>query len=308
MIRVHVSALLAMLLAGCNPPPSQVPAPPNVGPPARDDVAAHHLSIANGFHTVDVLVPTVFPPPRPAILSLLGEADALLDAGFAVVTYRTHWELLQGLTAKGPATTTSGQPQRTYGKWLLATSDPHRIGEGYFTLIVGNGGRVVPQVIDAISTLPDVDTRRLGIAGTSTNGFAVLHALMADRRLGAGVAVAACGDYHRFLQASSLAMGGEPLELAPDYERWMEEWEPIRHPERLVHAALLMMNGADDHAVPARCATETARVFKRAYRKAGASRRFRFVLLEGAGHNLAVPARAEVPAWFRRWLSPAWPR
>jgi hypothetical protein len=302
MTRVPVSALLAILLAACNSPPSQVAAATDVARSTRTDVAAHHLSLENGLYTVDVLIPSAFPPPRPAIISSLGDEDPLLDAGFAVVTYAIHWELLAGLRRKAPPTTST--PQRTYGKWLLATTDPHRIGEGYLKLVAGNGGQVVPKVIDALSTVPQVDTRRLGIAGTSTHGFAVLHALMADHRLVAGAAIAACGDYHGFLQASPLAMGGEPLELAPEYERWMEEWEPIRHPERLVHAALLMVNGTADHAVPARCATETARVFKRAYRKARASRRFRFVLLEGAGHNVAAPARAEGLAWFHRWLSP----
>jgi hypothetical protein len=302
MRRISASVVLLLLLAGCRPPAPQVEQPaPDDRRPTRSDVTVHHLSLENGFYTVDVLVPTAFPPPRPAVISLLGEEDILLDAGFAVVSYRVHWELLKGLAPKAPEPPPG--PQKTYGKWLLATPDPRTIGKGYFTLIVGNGEDTVPKVIDAISTLPDVDPRRLGIAGTSTNGFAVLHALMADRRLTAGVAIAACGDYRRFLQASSLAMDGQPLELDPEYESWLHEKEPIRHPEKLVHAALLLMNGSEDRTVPAPCAIETARTFKRAYRKAGAFRRFRFVLLTGKGHDIADQARAEAPAWFRRWLS-----
>jgi pimeloyl-ACP methyl ester carboxylesterase len=304
--RRAVSAVVtALLLAGSRPAagPLAQAATLDVAQ-TRTDVTVHDLTLANGFYTVHVMVPTAFPPPRPAVISLLGEEDALLDAGLAVVTYQVHWELLKGLVGTPPTTAPppSAAPPKTYGKWLLASSDPRRIGEGYVRLIVGNAEDTVPKVIDALSALPDVDARRLAIAGTSTNGFLVLQALMADRRLTAGAAIVACGDYHRFLQASSLAMDGDALELDPGYERWLQTKEPVRHPERIVHAALLMMNGADDPAIPVECATETARVFQRAYRRAGQSRRFKFVLLANKSHNIAVEARVHVHAWLRRWL------
>jgi pimeloyl-ACP methyl ester carboxylesterase len=264
----------------------------------------HHLTLANGFYTVDVTVPTAFPSPRPAVISMLGEPDDLLDVGLAVVTYQAHWERLKGLADSTTTTTTpsSVAPRKTYGKWLLASSDPRTIGEGYLRLIVGNAEDAVPKVIDALSALPDVDTRRLAIAGTSTNGFLVLQALMADRRLIAGAAIAACGDYRRFLQVSSLGMDGGTLELDPGYERWLQAKEPVRHAERIVHAALLMVNGAEDRAIPVECATETARVFEDAYRRAGRSGRFKFVLVTGKGHNITADARTDVRAWLRRWL------
>jgi len=142
----------------------------------RTDVTVHDLSLANGFYTVRVTVPTAFPPPRPAVISFLGQEDDLLDAGLAVVTYQVHWELLKGVVGTPPTTTppSPDAPRKTYGKWLLASSDPHKIGEGYVRLIVGNAEDVVPKVIDALSSLPDVNVHRLAIAGTSTNGFLVL--------------------------------------------------------------------------------------------------------------------------------------
>jgi hypothetical protein len=296
---------ILVLLAGCRPPS---PAPVVTMPddlPARRDVTVHHLSLAKGFYTVDVLVPNAFPPPRPAVVSLLGEEDAMLDAGLAVVKYAIHWELLRG--AGKPSRPTGAEaerpsPPRTFGKWLLASPSPRTIGQGYFQLIAGNAEGTIPRVIDAVVTLPDVDARRLGIAGVSTNGFAVLQALAVEPRLTAGVAIAACGDYHRFLQASPLAMDGGPLDLDPEYESWLHTKEPIRQPERLVHAALLMVNGDQDRTVPLSCVRETVRVFRRAYRKAHASRRFRFVLLEGEGHNAAGLARRETLDWWGRWL------
>jgi hypothetical protein len=46
-------------------------------------------------------------------------------------------------------------------------------------------------------------------------------------------------------------MNGEYLNLAPDYETWLHSVEPIRHPERLVHAAILLLAGDDDPVIAA---------------------------------------------------------
>jgi hypothetical protein len=297
-------ALLPMLilLAACRSPSPQ-PAVPSDPATQRRDVRTHHLSLEGGFFTVDVLVPLALPPPRPAVISLVGEEDAMLDAGVAVVKYRTHWELLRGLAPeKTPAPDPPPAPTKTYGRWLLASPSPRTVGQGYFALIAGNAEGTIPKIVDAIAALPDVDASRLGIVGTSTNGFVVLQALAAEPRLTAGVAFAACGDYHAFLRRSPLGMDGAPLDLDPAYDRWLREREPIRHPGRLVHAALLMLNGGEDRTVPVTCAVDTARVLRAAYRRAGASRRFRFVLLEGVGHDVSVRARSEMLAWWRRWL------
>ena len=303
MRRAPAGIVIAVMLAGCRPPaPAVTPAPPpEAAAPVRSDVTVHHISLLNGFYTIDVLVPNAFPPPRPAVITLLGEEDAMLDAGIAVVKYKVHWELLKRLGAKPPAPASS-PPPKTYGKWLLASPNPRTIGEGYFRLLSTNAEGTLPTIIDAVVGLPDIDARRLGIAGSSTNGFTALQALAVDRRLTAATAVSACGDYHRFLQRSTLAMDGGPLDLDPEYEGWLHGREPVRHPERIVHAALLMVNGSDDRAIPLSCVRETERVFRAAYRKARASRRFRAVLLEGEGHNIVQQARGEMLAWWRRWL------
>lgn len=289
--------LLVCVTACRRPAPTPpLPAAATEAPSARPDVTVHHLSLSRGFHTVDVLVPTRFPPPRPAVVSLLGEEDAMLDAGLAVITFKTHWELLP--KPKNP----QPQPKNTVGKWLLASPTPRTIGQFYLGVIAANAEKTIPQVLDAVTALPDIDARRLAVAGTSTNGFTVLMALAAEPRLTAGVAIVACGDFHDFLHRSNLAMEGAPLDLDPEYDRWLHEKEPIRYPEKIVHASLLMVNGSDDQSIPASCARETARVFRRAFRKARASRRFRFVMLAGQGHNIVEPARDETLAWLRRWL------
>jgi hypothetical protein len=63
------------------------------------------------------------------------------------------------------------------------------------------------------------------------------------------------------------------------------------------------LNGADDLAVPAACVRRTTEVLTAACAAAGVPERFRFVMEEGAGHNvIARTSRDEMLAWFRRWF------
>jgi dipeptidyl aminopeptidase/acylaminoacyl peptidase len=153
--------------------------------------------------------------------------------------------------------------------------------------------------------VPEVDPRRVGLVGSSTHGFVALEAAV-DPRITAVAAVAACGDYHGFLHRSSLAMNGAPLDLDPTYAAWLRDQEPVTRAGELTHAAILLINGADDAAVPASCARATADVLRRAYERAHAAERFRFLLVPGAGHNDLGPlAREQMLAWLLRWLAAA---
>jgi dipeptidyl aminopeptidase/acylaminoacyl peptidase len=164
--------------------------------------------------------------------------------------------------------------------------------------------KVMPEVLRYLATLPEVDAARMAIMGSSTKGFAAMRAA-ADRRVAAAVLLAACGDYHDFLHHSSLAMKGAPLDLDADYDAQLRRLEPIRHPARFTHAAIVMINGTEDLAVPIACARRTARAFARAYARAGVPERFRFVEIEGAGHNdLGARTPVEAGAWLYRWLRP----
>jgi hypothetical protein len=271
-------------------------------PPVPSDAGnVRVVDIAKGFITVRLQVPAAPAGPKPAVISLLGENETLLAGGMVVVTYRLNWELLKGLRpAPDPAAPPA--PKNTVGAWLLASPTPKTVGQGYFGLIAANAD-AVSTVIDYLDSVPDVDPARIAIGGTSTGGFIALEATAAEARIKAAVILAACGDFHGFLHLSSLGMQGEPLDLDPTYDRRLREREPIRHPARLTHAALLLVCGTDDVAIPISCARDTARTFASAYRHAGVPERFRFVPVEGAGHNdVGERARGEALAWLQRWL------
>src|SRR5262249_20098378 len=104
------------------------------------------------------------------------------------------------------------------------------------------------------------------------------------------------------LRFSSMGMEGKPLELDPSYERWIRSQEVIRHPERLVHAALYMMNRADDQLIPVSCADATARVLTRAYARAGHPTRFRYLRLPGGGHGFGAEESEAAIGWFQQRL------
>jgi dienelactone hydrolase len=305
-MRVGSAVVLLALGSACAPTRTPPPAPDD-GPPARVRTEF------SGDRFVEMTVTTPLTPagPKPAVVSYIADARVpLLEAGFVVVTYRQHWELLRGLPRAEPPPAVDAPPTpppdappgKTYGAWLLASPSPKTVGQAYFQLIEANATGALPRVLDMLAPDPDVDSRRLGILGHSTNAFVALQGIAADPRLRVAALVDGCGDYHRFLHESTLGMNGERLDLDPAYDRWLRAREAVHHPERVVHAAILMVNGRDDRAVPASCARATARVPSRAYRRLGTPERFRFVLLDG-GHAFSAEARPVVYDWLRRWLA-----
>ena len=287
-----VVLVLAGCIVACVPPRPTSPPPTNE---TREEVRTAELE--KGFLSVSVHIPLTPPGPKPAVISPLSERDALPDVGVVVVTYEAHWKKLEPLRAAEPP-----PPPNTVGVWLLASPTPKTIGKGFFHLIDYYANKAIPKVLDYVTTLPEVDPTRIGIAGSSTYGFIALQAVAADRRLAAAAAVLACGDYRTFLHYSNLAMNGQPLDLDEGYARWIDAQDPARHPERLVHAAVLMINGTADQAIPLPCVQNTGRVLRRAYERAGVPERFRLRLLNGVAHAQNEETRYEVLAWWQRWL------
>jgi hypothetical protein len=289
----------ALLLAGCGAHvPAPRPAAPPAQPPAERQFSVREAQLENGAIVVHVEIPSKPPGRKPAVLVNLNESTTLLDEGVIAVTYKIDWTRLPGAPPPpAPADKAAG------GKWVLAAPSPQLVGEQFLRTIVATATLVVPKVIDYLLTLPDVDPARLAITGASTNGFIALQAISAEPRLSVAVAVAACGDFFRFLRYSSMGMDGQPLDLDPQYASWLRAQQPIAHPQKLVHTALLMVNRTQDPLIPIACADETARVLAPAYARGGFSQRFRYVrLTDVAGHGLGPREDAENHAWLREWL------
>jgi dienelactone hydrolase len=285
---------------------------------SRDDsmpeFTSREASLLGGFLTVELMIPTSPAGPRPAIISPTLDRALLLERGFALVRYTAHWEMLRGLEPR-PASESSvrsdadAAAETQVGTWLLAAPRPGIVGRAYLTFIGADARNHVPLVVDLLETFPEIDAERIAVAGSSTAGFTALEALAAEPRLAAGVVRVACGDYHEFLKNSSLALDGDErwlidgqMVLDEDYDAELREREPIRSAERFPPRPLLMLNGAQDPAIPLVCARPTAAALERAYAARGLSERFRFVLYPERGHDLGAPARDETLHWWERWL------
>src|SRR5262245_60550047 len=271
-----------------------------VTPPAADttdqppEVETREVQLDDDFITVRLHIPPTPEARKPTVIWMLGDRTAPLAQGLLVVTYRLNWELVR---PPAPAPTVN-----TVGKFVLASPSAAVLGREYLRTIATTATRAIPKIVDFLETVPEVDPVRIGIVGTSPTGFVGLQAVARERRLSVAVALAACGDYHRFLRYSSMGMEGQPLALAPAYERWLQAQEIIRRPERMVHAALLMVNRDHDPVIPFACVEETVRVLRRAYRRAGDPERFRFTVFEGERHGLDQRDADETMAWLTRWL------
>jgi dienelactone hydrolase len=326
------AALLALVMVAACAPPRQPPVVVPLAPPAadlRENVEQRAVSIAKGWITVNLVIPREPAGPKPAIVSPTDDEQALLDRGIVLVRFHTNWELLRGFAqpaasdastaAEGAAQAAQAEkaaegkappaPQNQVGAWLLAAPRPGIVGKAYFALISEDALHSLPQVMDYLQTVPEIDATRIAIAGSSTSGFVALEALARDARFAAAVVRVACGDYHAFLRSSSLALNNEArwlpdgrLELDPDYEAVLQEIEPIRAANRFPPRPLLMLNGAQDKAIPLDCAQHTADALRAAYARQRVPERFRFVVHPDQGHDLGPEAADESLAWWDHWL------
>lgn len=294
--------LLPSLFAGCARP---MAAPDERTPEPGYEV--REVALQGGFLRVTLEIPHDPPDPKPAILVPLADREALLSRGVVLVDFHHDWSVVPGL--RDAAKQRETPPPNEVGRWLLAAPRPGIVGRSYFQLISLAARSSVPEIVDLLESLPEVDAGRIGIGGSSTAGFVALEALAAEPRLAAGVVRAACGDYHTFLRSSSLALQDDPrwlpdgrLILDEDYETELREIEPIRSVDRYPPRPLLMLNGDADGAIPFSCAERTAVALHRAYQRAGVGDRFHFVVHSGAGHDLGAAAETEALRFWERWL------
>lgn len=302
-----LSALAAAALAACARPPH--PSSDPLAEPVRTRADVVDTLLEGGWIRVTAVIPRSPPSPRPVVLAPIVPDDALLRRGIAVAHYHTNWELLRALRPASPSPTPA-RPSPEVGAWLLAAPRPGIVGRAYFEIITEEAERSIPRVVDFLTGLPAIDPARISIGGSSTSGFRALQAMAADSRISVGVVRAACGDYHLFLRSSNLALNDDPrwigpggeLPLDPDYEAEVAAIEPIRRAERYPPRPLLLVTGSVDPAIPPPCSRRTATVLARAYARAGAADRFRFVELEGRGHNLGPESERLALEWWERWL------
>jgi pimeloyl-ACP methyl ester carboxylesterase len=290
---------MLVVLGACAPRRAPDPAPLLPMPAASANVETREVQLAGDLITVRLHIPPGGDPKKATVISTMTGHAAFLARGWLVATFRVNWEYLDP-----PLPPEAQAGEATVGKWVLASRSADVLGERYLRTIVVTANVVVPRIVDYLRTVPEVDLGRLAIVGASTNGFVTLQALTREPRITTAVALAACGDYRKFLQYSSMGMEGAPLDLAPGYARWIARQEPVRRPRRWLHAAVAMVNRDGDPIIPIECADATADAVAPVYERAGRADRFRYRVVHGTEHGLSSVESDEMMAWLDRWLAP----
>jgi len=223
-----------------------------------------------------------------------GNRDDLLARGFALVTYDTP---AAEFVSRAPTT----GPRVGFGP-LAAPAG--LLGRAFFRMVVRHAEEVVPRVLDALVGLPVIDAGRIGIAGTSTQGFIALAAFATEPRLAVAAVVSACPDYVAFLRDSTMGMAGERLTLDPAYSRWLVSKSPGSHPSRLAHGPLLLIAGEHDRMTPPSCLSESTGGLRTAFAAAGRRNQLRIRMTPRLGHGSTPRSNQMIASWWSRWLGP----
>jgi pimeloyl-ACP methyl ester carboxylesterase len=227
-----------------------------------------------------------------------GNRDDLLARGFALVTYDTPAAEFVGGSAptRGPSV----------GFGPLA-APAGLLGRAFFRMVIRHAEEVVPRVVDTLVGLPMIDASRIGIAGTSTQGFIALAAFATEPRLASAAVVSACPDYVAFLRDSTMGMAGERLALDHDYRRWLVAKSPGSHPVHVAHGPLLLIAGEHDRMTPPSCLSESSESMgglRTAFAAAGRRNQLRIRILPRLGHGSTPRSNQMIASWWSRWLGP----
>jgi len=100
--------------------------------------------------------------------------------------------------------------------------------------------------VSLLTSLPEVDPRRIGITGISWGGYLTCIVAGLDDRLKVAVPVYGCG----FLGENSVWKGGSLANMRPDARAlWLREFDPAQYLGG-VNCPILFLNGSNDFAYP----------------------------------------------------------
>ncbi len=155
--------------------------------------------------------------------------------------------------------------------------------------------------LDYLCSHPEVDPARIGATGMSMGSTRAWWLAAVDERVAATVAVACLTRYQNLIAHGGLRQHGV----------YYFAYGLLKHFDTEGVLALiaprpfLALTGDLDAGSPADGVTALASAVSRVYAVLGDSERFRSVLYPDIGHTYTPAMRAEMLAWFDRWLKPA---
>ena len=155
--------------------------------------------------------------------------------------------------------------------------------------------------LDFLARVPSVDPRRIGVTGMSMGSTRAWWLAAVDDRVAATVGVACLTRYQNLIEHGNLRAHG----------LYYFTYGLLRHFDTEGVLALiaprpfLALTGDLDHGSPVDGIRVLEQKVSHVYGAVGAPDRFRNVIYPDLGHSYTPEMRAEMLAWFQRWLQPA---
>lgn len=265
-----------------------------------------------------LLVPENRAPGGPAILWLHsstpdknqlitpnsnGGPDSLGDvytrAGYVVLAPDACW---YGDRAED---TPSGRPEaydrENRSSYELSQKSLHKLDLWLGRTLWGRFVRDDQIALDYLSSLPAVDPKRIGVTGMSMGSTRAWWLAAVDERVAATVGVACLTRYQNLIEHGNLRAHG----------LYYFTYGLLRHFDTEGVLALiaprpfLTLTGDIDYGSPVDGIRVIEKKVGEVYHTVGAPERYRNVIYPEVGHTYTPEMRAEMLAWFDRWLKPA---
>jgi dienelactone hydrolase/lysophospholipase L1-like esterase len=291
------------------------PAPPRAWIISREIRAGYTLervSIDNGADgavTSLLLVPAGRKLPVPAILWLhsstpdktqiiipgtnggaLSLGEAFVRAGYAVLAPDAYWHGDRAGT--GPSgTAESGRSEQ---------EDLFKLNMWLGRTLWGMFVRDDQVALDYLCSRPEIDATRIGATGMSMGSTRAWWLAAVDERVAAVVAVACLTRYQNLIAHGDLRQHGVYYFVNGLLRKFDSEGVLALIAPR----PFLALTGELDAGSPADGVRELERAVGDTYAALGARDQFRSILYPEVGHAYTPQMRAEMLAWFARWLRP----
>jgi dienelactone hydrolase len=156
------------------------------------------------------------------------------------------------------------------------------------------------RAIDALSALPQVDSRRIGCVGASMGGLQSFYLAALDERIACAVSIIAGHSHRVWAQRQTL---NALVAFIPHILRHTDAGEIG---SLIAPRPVLCLDGKHDSFFPIEGIRQTSRVMRLVYRLYGEPRRYQHPLHEG-GHEMPRAHVEMAQRWLSRWLQPTNP-
>jgi dienelactone hydrolase len=278
----------------------------------RDGYNVETVALDNGVDgavTALLLVPERLQAPAPAVLWLhsstpdktqilapdtnggstpLGEA--LVRAGYVVLAPDAYWHGDRVGTGPAGAEETGRAEQESLFKLHLW------FGRTLWGMFV----RDDQVALDYLCSRPEVDAGRVGATGMSMGSTRAWWLAAVDERVSATVAIACLTRYQNLIAHGELRQHG----IYYFVSGLLQHFDIEAVLALIAPRPFLALTGELDAGSPADGVRELASHVGAVYAAVGAPDRFQSILYPDTGHTVTPQMRAELLAWFDRWLAP----